>query len=564
MLHVVRSRAACSLSRLRVIAAIALPLLAVAASPARGAETTGTVVLSSATIGAWQVIASRDADGVDYCIARRELGGTGIDQPRLFEFIRTKRWRSLRIAADAWTLPRDVVLPLTIAAGERVRGRSEAKLFSPNSLYVGLGDLLATLDRIADAPAIEVRMADRTLTLPLADVPAMRAAFASCITGRLGAEHAGISVRYPVFPRDPDVEEEHLMLPVRIGGETYRLDTLVVRPAGVRGRLPIALIGHGQGNAEVTTVYSVMLMQRQARDLAQRGYLAVVLIRRSFGRSDGIPGLPGGAPHSGCEPHVQTLLDTTADDLGATLAAISERPDADPERVILIGQSAAGPGVLALAARGLPGLRAIVMISGGMRCGQGDSPQRSTPRQTPDWFARMLATFGARVTVPSLWIYASNDSFFSDAMAREMHAAYTGAGAPGNFVMVGGLGEDGHNLFTAFEGRQRWLAALDMFLQRHGLPTWSNDLVDRVVRQGGIAPANRYQVLAFLWSVTPRALVVDRATGRMFRAAMDSGLDDARAAAMMACLQAGGTVCRVLMENFRLRPAVATEARTVR
>ena len=50
-------------------------------------------------------------------------------------------------------------------------------------------------------PAIEVRIAARTLTLPLADVTAMRAAFASCITGRLGAEHAGISVtiQLPVF-----------------------------------------------------------------------------------------------------------------------------------------------------------------------------------------------------------------------------------------------------------------------------------------------------------------------------------------------------------------------------
>ena len=515
MLHLALWRFAFSSNPLRLIAAIALALLAVAVSPARGAETAGTVVLSTETIGAWQVIATRDAAGVDYCIARRELGGTGTDQPRLFEFVRTKQWRSLRIAADAWTLPRDVALPLTIAAGERVRGRSEAKLFSPTHLYIALGDVLTTLDRIADVPAIEVRLADRTLSLPLADVPAMRIALASCITARLGAEHAGISVEFPALPRDPDVEEEHVMLPVRIGGETYRLDTLVVRPAGVRGRLPIALIGHGQGGAEVTSVYSVVSMQRQARDLAQRGYLAVAVIRRSFGRSDGIPGLPGGAPYSDCEPHTQTLFDATADDLAATLAAIAERPDADPEHVILIGQSAAGPGVLALAARGLPGLRAVVMVSGGVRCGQGDNPERNTPRQTPDWFARMLASFGARVTVPSLWIYAANDSFFSETMAREMHAAYTGGGAPANFVMVGNIGEDGHHLFIGFEGRARWLAALDMFLQRHGLPTWSSDLVDRVMRQGGISPANRYQVLAFLWSGTPRALVVDRATGRL-------------------------------------------------
>ena len=562
MLHAEQSRFACSLSRL--IAAIALALPAVAALPARAAETTGPVVLSSETIGAWQVIARRDADGAVTCIARRELGGAGTDRPRLFEFVRTKRQRSLRITADAWTLPRDVVLPLTIAAGERVRGRSEAMLLSPANLYIALGDVLTTLDRIAYAPAIEVRMADRTLTLPLADVAPMRAALASCIAGRLGADYAGISVGHPVFPRDPDVEEERMMLPVRIGGETYRLDTLVARPAGVHGRLPIALIGHGQGGAEVTSVYSVVMMQRQARDLAQRGYLAVAVIRRSFGNSDGIPGLPAGAAYSGCEPHLQVLLDATADDLGVTLAAIAERPDADPDRVILIGQSAAGPGMLALAARGLPGLRAVVLISGGLRCGRGDQLERSTLHRIPDWFARMLAAFGTRITVPSLWIYAANDSFFSEPIAREMHAAYTGAGAPANFAMVGDIGEDGHDLFTAFEGRGRWLGTLDLFLQQHGLPTWSNDLLDRAMRQGGIPPDNRFRVLMYLWSVTPRALVVDRATGRLYRAMMDAGLNEARIAAMAACLDAGGTSCELLMENFRLLPSAATEGQRVR
>ena len=98
-----------------------------------------------------------------------------------------------------------------------------------------------------------------------------------------------------------------------------------------------------------------MHLQRQARDLAQRGYFAVVLIRRGFGNPMASPAFRVEARTVAASPMSQRLLDATADDLGATLAAISERPDADPERVILIGQSAAGPGVLALAARGFPG-----------------------------------------------------------------------------------------------------------------------------------------------------------------------------------------------------------------
>jgi dienelactone hydrolase len=530
---------------------MALALAAAAIPPARGHAAGGTGVLSTEAVGAWQVITGHDTAGGPYCIARRELGGTGADRPSRFEFVRFKEQRSLRVTADAWTLPRGVPLPLTIAAGERIRGRSEAMLWSPTALDVALGDMLATLDRIGDAPAIELRMADRTWVLPLSEVPAMRAALASCITAQLGAEQARITVAPPILPPDADLTEERMMLPVRIGEETYRLETLVARPAGAAGRLPIALIGHGQGAAEVTSVYSIELLRRQVRDLAHRGYLAVAVIRRGFGMSDGLPGLAGGAAFSACEPHVRTLVDATADDLAATLVAISQRGDADPDRVILIGQSAAGPGALALAARGLPGLRAVVMISGGIRCGAGD-PRPGMPRLTPDWFARMLTAYGARVTVPSLWVYAANDSHFSEAMAQEMHAAYAGGGAPASFLIVPDIGEDGHHLFTAFDGRGRWLAALDFFLLRNGLPTWSNELVDEIMRRGGIAAADRYRVMAYLWSVTARALVVDRATSRLFSASTDLGLIEARAAAMRACVDAGGSQCEVLMENFRL------------
>ena len=351
---------------------------------------------------------------------------------------------------------------------------------------------------------------------------------------------------------------------MRIGGEDYRLDTLVVRPAGVSGRLPIALIGHGQGLARETSVYSVAHFQQQARDLAHRGYLAVVVIRRGFGQSDGIPGRPGGGAYGGCGTHAPVLIDATADDLAATLAVIAERPDADANRIVLFGQSAAGPAVLALAARGLPGLRAIVLISGGLNCWSGN--ERPDVRATPEWLASMLAAYGGRITVPSLWIYAANDRLFPEPMARAMHAIYAGAGAPANLVMLPPTGEDGHGIFTDFNGRNRWLISLDLFLRRHDLPTWQADLIDRVMQQAGIAPGYRWLVMAYLSWSAPRVLVVDRATGRPYYAAADAGLAEARAIAIRACRQNGGTEtsCVPVMENFRLLLEHRAEAPAVR
>ena len=135
MLNVVR------LARLFVrlcwIAAFALALFVAAMSLAPAGETEGGPdVLSSTTVGPWQVIATRGTGGGTHCIARRQLGGSGTDRPHTIEFLRATGHETLRLTADAWTLPRDVVHSVTLAAGERVRGRSEAKLFSPTQLSI--------------------------------------------------------------------------------------------------------------------------------------------------------------------------------------------------------------------------------------------------------------------------------------------------------------------------------------------------------------------------------------------------------------------------------------------
>ena len=70
----------------------------------------------------------------------------------------------------------------------------------------------------------------------------------------------------------------------------------MVRPAKAAGRLPIALITHGKNpGAAENQALRADLMRPQARDFAARGWLAVVVIRRGYGQSDGFPGVSRGA-----------------------------------------------------------------------------------------------------------------------------------------------------------------------------------------------------------------------------------------------------------------------------
>src|SRR5207237_8790586 len=101
-------------------------------------------------------------------------------------------------------------------------------------------------------------------------------------------------------------------------------------------------------------------------DLAMRGWLAVVVMRRGFGGSDGLPGVSRGGAYMSCENgDLARGFDAEADDLDAALKTIAERPDADGSRAIAIGQSLGGGAVLALAARQPAGLLGAVNVSGG-------------------------------------------------------------------------------------------------------------------------------------------------------------------------------------------------------
>ena len=81
---------------------------------------------------------------------------------------------------------------------------------------------------------------------------------------------------------------EETFLSVEIKGQAYRLEALVVREAGVAGRLPVALITHGQAReAEQRERLAARSYSRTAREFARRGYLAVAVVRRGFGRSEG-------------------------------------------------------------------------------------------------------------------------------------------------------------------------------------------------------------------------------------------------------------------------------------
>jgi dienelactone hydrolase len=252
---------------------------------------------------------------------------------------------------------------------------------------------------------------------------------------------------------------------IQAKGREVRLESLIVRPEGTTGRLPLAIITHGRNSSSLSmgdlraARYATL-----ARDLARRGWLAAVVMRRGAGQSDGpLPSL------ASCPaPDIARSFGDDADDIEGALRVLQARPDVDGQRVILLGESAGGATAMALMRRKPPGLRGVVNVAGGLNLegckenGQDALVAAMTAWQGPD-------------AVPQLWIYARNDELFPPPLVARMRKAALDAGADVRFIDLPELKPRGHMAFLHGQGRHLWLREMDASLRAWGLPTIPSD-----------------------------------------------------------------------------------------
>jgi dienelactone hydrolase len=332
---------------------------------------------------------------------------------------------------------------------------------------------------------------------------------------------------------------ERTFLRTTIDNRSVRLEALIIKRSDVTEKLPVALITHGKSSH-----LSDMLGSKAAdyagpaRDLARRGWLAVVVMRRGFGQSDG----PMAASVSCATTSFASRFAADADDLQGALAAVSKRPDADPGRAIAIGVSAGGAAVVALGARNPPNLRGVVSISGGLR--MPDCPKE-------DVLVNAYKDFGAVSRVPNLWIYAKNDSFFGPELVGRMQSAFLDGGGDVRLVMYEKFGNDGHSLFTAAAGKLQWLMEMDAFLRFHGLPAAGRDRVAELMKLLKLETRQRGFLDRYVAAPTYKVMVQTPDGKHHFTQFGAASLEGARKAALASCAQKykASEPCRVVMEN---------------
>jgi dienelactone hydrolase len=91
--------------------------------------------------------------------------------------------------------------------------------------------------------------------------------------------------------------------------------------------------------------------------------------------------------------------------------------------------------------------------------------------QWKDSLVNAFAEYGAKSSVPSLWFYGANDSYFNPDLASNLYSAYTAAGGNAQLVAYGPFKSDAHNTAGSRDGLKVWWPETEKFLQKIGMPT---------------------------------------------------------------------------------------------
>jgi dienelactone hydrolase len=225
-------------------------------------------------------------------------------------------------------------------------------------------------------------------------------------------------------------------------------------------RRPLVVINHG---TDVRTRLSVAMpvYYWMSRWFVDRGYAVLLPQRRGHGATGGL--LAEGQDSCTEPEHYKSGL-IAADDIEASINYMATQPFIDRSQIIVVGVSTGGWASLALASRNIPGLQAVINFSGG-RGGHA----HGVPSQVCGAKSLIAAAgrYGETAHVPTLWLYARNDSYFGPDLAMAMATAWRGSGGEAEMHILPSYSEDGHNLANDEAGWDLWGPYVDTFLKAH-------------------------------------------------------------------------------------------------
>jgi dienelactone hydrolase len=273
---------------------------------------------------------------------------------------------------------------------------------------------------------------------------------------------AWVALVAPVWAQEGKDVTVPLTVKGLFGEKTVSLAATEYRPDGP-GRFPAIVLSHGSPVSPSARVAYTAKYPVASGVFVGWGFVVLNPVRRGYGAT-------GGAweeDYGRCDSpfYVEGGLET-AKDIAAGVAYLRRQPYVDPERIVLVGQSAGGWGSLAAASRGDLPIRGVVNFAGGRGGKRNNVPNDNC---APDRLVAAAGTYGKTASVPSLWLYTANDQFFAPDLSRRMHEAFTAGGGRATYVALPAIGNDGHQLITMQDGVALWRDTVERFFREIGV-----------------------------------------------------------------------------------------------
>lgn len=248
-------------------------------------------------------------------------------------------------------------------------------------------------------------------------------------------------------------QAEMVWIPMRIdvNESPIKLNATLYRPTGV-ARAPVVVFHHGSSGGPIPASYTERAFGL-AKFLNQRGIALLVPMRPGRGKSEGV---------NIEEPSACTVASTEAGlqeasaAVDASMSWLLAQPWSDASRVVIAGHSRGGILSVTYAAQHPEAVLGSINFSGGWKsdhCGEVDVN------------AAVFSAAGKKAPrVPSLFLYARGDGFYSDESMENYARAFKDAGGDVVFRMYAFNDVNGHLLFSRKQAL--WEPDVDTFIRQ--------------------------------------------------------------------------------------------------
>jgi dienelactone hydrolase len=235
--------------------------------------------------------------------------------------------------------------------------------------------------------------------------------------------------------------------------------TIVFRPPG-SGPFPLAVINHGSTQNEIRrAAYRLPQYATLTEWLVARGYAVAVPQRPGHGETGG----PYYEAQGGCaNADFAKAGQGAAASIAAAIDYLGRQPFVRKTGTVAFGHSAGGWGALALTTTSLRPLAGVVAFAPGLGGRIDDVAGKNC---APDRLIAVSRGFGEKARVPSLWLYANNDSYFSPELSKRMVDAFRAGGGRADYQLLPAVGSDGHEFIQSPDAVTLWGPMVERFLK---------------------------------------------------------------------------------------------------